>query len=351
MTKLKKGAFFTDIHFGKKANSNLHNEDCIRFITWFCKQVRKDPDIDYIGFLGDWNENRSALNISTLNYSYQGAKMINELGLPVFFIIGNHDLYHRHTRDVHSVIPFSEFDNFQIIDNPIILEEIEGRALFCPYMFDEEYPSLTKYLDIPFWAGHFEFKGYIVTGYDITMPTGPDPRLFKGPKHIVSGHFHKRQVIEGVDNVVYMGNTFPMDFGDSGDVHRGMMVYDHKNDKMDFLDWGECPKYVKTTLSDLLDQRITLHPNSRVRCIVDIPVSFEESTFLKQNFTERFNLREFTLEESREMAEVLSGTESNIDWEKHKLASVNELVVQMLNEIDSEHIDNQLLVDIYQKLK
>ena len=207
-----------------------------------------------------------------------------------------------------------------------------------------------NYTNIPFWAGHFEFKGYVVTGYDITMPTGPDPIIFEGPKYIVSGHFHKRQVKSGIDNVVYMGNTFPMDFGDAGDVNRGMMVYDHEKEKMVFLDWGDCPKYIKTNLSDLLDKSVTLYPNSRVRCTVDIPVTFEESTFLKQNFTEKFNLREFTLEESREMADLLSETESNIDWEKNKLASVNQLVVQMLNDIDSEHIDNQLLIDIYQEL-
>jgi predicted MPP superfamily phosphohydrolase len=164
MRTLKKGAFFTDIHFGKKANSNLHNEDCRRFINWFCEQVRKDPDIDYVGFLGDWNENRSALNVATLNHSYQGAKMLDHLGLPIFFVIGNHDLYHRHTRDIHSVVPFNEFRNFTIIEEPTIIDKIEGRALFCPFLFHEEYPQLTKYLNIPFWAGHFEFKGYVVTG-------------------------------------------------------------------------------------------------------------------------------------------------------------------------------------------
>jgi len=345
---LKKGAFFTDIHFGKKANSNLHNEDCLRFINWFCEQVRNDPDIDYIGFLGDWNENRSALNIATLNHSYQGAKLLDQLDLPIYFVVGNHDLYHRHTREIHSVVPFNEFRNFVIIDEPTIIEEIEGRALFCPFLFPDEYPQLIQYIDIPFWAGHFEFQGYVVTGYDITMPTGPNAADYAGPDHIVSGHFHKRQVLDHVENVVYMGNAFPMDFGDAGDFNRGMMTFDHTKDKMEFIDWGDCPKYIKTTLSDLLDDTVTLHPQSRVRCTVDIPVNFEESTFLKQTYTEKFDLREFTLEEARELTDLLSETEFEVDLSE--LASVNELVVQMLNEIDSEHIDNQLLIDIYQEL-
>ena len=47
---LKKAAVCTDIHFGKKTNSKVHNEDCIRFLEWFRDQVKKDPEIDHIMF-------------------------------------------------------------------------------------------------------------------------------------------------------------------------------------------------------------------------------------------------------------------------------------------------------------
>ncbi|KKL89356.1 hypothetical protein LCGC14_1915530 [marine sediment metagenome] len=346
MTKLKKGAYCTDIHFGKKANSQTHNEDCLNYLEWFCGNVESDPTIDYVAFLGDWNENRSALNIQTLNYSYKGAKMLNNLNLPIFFVIGNHDLYHRHTRDVHSVIPFVEFDNFILIDQPIIVETIHDTVLFCPYMFHDEYPDLKKYLHIPYWAGHFEFKGFVVTGYNVRMPTGPDPRDYKGPEHIVSGHFHKRQAHE---QVVYIGNTFPMDFGDAGDNDRGMMVYDHVKKDMLFHNWEVCPKYIKTTLSDIIDKNVTMYPQSRVKCLVDIPVTFEESTYLRSKFVEKYDLREFQMEESPEIANALTETETSV--EPGKLESVNELVVKMLMDIDSEHINNKLLVDIYKELK
>jgi len=346
-TTLKKGAFFTDIHFGKKANSQSHNEDCLHFIQWFCSRVESDPDIDYIGFLGDWNENRSALNIQTLKYSYTGAKWLNALGLPIFFVIGNHDLYHRHTREVHSVIPFNEFRNFVLVEEPMIIDKIEGGALFTPYLFHGEYPSLVHYCDLPFWAGHFEFRGFMVTGNRMEMPTGPEHTLFKGPQYIVSGHFHTRQ---SKDQVVYIGNAFPMDFGDAGDFGRGMMTYDHIDNEMLFYDWAECPKYIKTTLTDILDNTAVLHPDSRVKCLVDVPITFEESTGLKQSFTEKYKLREFVLEESPDIRAALSSTQTTIDWSQNKLASTDELVEQMLREISSEHIRNDLLIKEYKEL-
>lgn len=348
MKKLRKSAVFTDIHFGKKSNSKIHNEDCIRYLEWFRDQVQADSEIDHIMFLGDWHENRSALNIETLNYSYQGAKIIDSLDLPVFFIIGNHDLYRRHTRDAHSVIPYQELRNFQLITEPTVINEIGDGALVCPYLFHHEYPLLKEHLHLTTWWGHFEFKGFVITGYTITMPSGPDPMDYRGPKHIFSGHFHKRQAHE---QVVYVGNTFPMDFGDAGDYDRGMMTYDHQTNEALFYNWEACPKYVKTTLTNLLDKSVDIQPEARVKCIIDIPITFEESTELRTIFMERYNLREFTLEESRELKTAISDTETDVDWDNTKLKGVNELVVEMLQDIDTDHIDSDLLIEIYQGLR
>jgi len=349
MKKLKRGAFATDIHFGKKANSQQHNEDCLNFLDWFCDQVKQDGNVDYVAFLGDWNENRSALNISTLNYSYRGAKKLNDLGIPVYFVIGNHDLYQRHTREVHSIIHFQEFKNFTVIEQPTVVKEIGDGALFSPYMFPEEYPSLRKHLSLPFWAGHFEFKGFEVTGYGMILPVGPDIKDFQGPKHIVSGHFHKRQAHE---NVIYMGNTFPMDFGDAGDFHRGMMFYDHNKQEPTWVDWDDCPKYIKTKLSLVLDKTTPLFQQSRVKVLVDIPISFEESNFLRKTFMEKNKLREFVLEESQEISEAISDTVvtlSEADYDK--LSTVDELVQKMLKDIETEHLNNQTLIEMYANLK
>jgi DNA repair exonuclease SbcCD nuclease subunit len=346
---LKRGAFCTDIHFGKKANSQQHNEDCLRFITWFCDQVKKDGKFDYVAFLGDWNENRSALNISTLNYSYQGAKKLDDLGLPVFFVIGNHDLYHRNSREVHSIVHFNEFENFVVIDQPRIIDEIEGKMLFSPYIFPEEYPDLAKYLKLPFWAGHFEFKGFEVTGSGLRMPTGPEAKDFVGPKHIISGHFHKRQQDA---NIIYMGNAFPMDFNDSGDSHRGMMKYDHIAQTYDFIDWPECPKYLKTELSSILNKSVNIEFDSRVKVLVDIPISFEESNYVRKTFIDQYKLREMTLEESPDIQQVITETDTTgVLAAADKLSSIDDLVHLMLKEITSDHIDPSKLIDIYRNLK
>lgn len=343
---LKKGAYFSDIHFGKKANSHLHNEDCMNYITWFCENVQDDPEIDHIVFMGDWFENRSAINIATMKVAYLAAKKLNDLGLPVYFIIGNHDLYHRHTRETHSLMAYHEFDNFEIIEELTIKDNVHGGLLLCPFLFHQEYPQLKKHKKINTWAGHFEFRGFVVTGADMRMPTGPEAKDYVGPDFIFSGHFHKRQIQE---HVIYIGNTFPMDYGDAGDFNRGMMVYDYIEKEPVFYDWVECPKYIKTTLSDIIDKSVQLVEQARVRCVVDIPISFEEYSFLKDKFHDDYQLREITMEESPEIANALSETETTVDT--NSLKSVNELVLQMLGEIKSDHIDNTVLTEEYNALK
>jgi len=342
-----KCASFTDIHWGCKSNSDQHNQDCLNFVEWFCAQVRADPLIDHVIFMGDWFENRSALNISTMNYSYDGAKLLNELGIPIYFIVGNHDLYHRHTRDVHSVVNFHEFENFIIVDTPILVDEIASGAVLSPYLFPDEYPELAKYLTYKTWWGHFEFKGFVVTGYNVLMPTGPDPKNFAGPDRIFSGHFHKRQLS---DNIVYIGNTFPTNFGDAGDSNRGMAIYDHNNNDLQFVDWPDAPLYFKVSLSEMMDESVTIPANSRVKCLVDLPITFEESTLIKTAYSEDLKLREFSLEESNQLAEVLSDTESDIEDLDMTMHSVDEMVIRMLSDIKSDKIDNQVLVEQYKLL-
>ena len=38
----KKVACFTDIHFGMKGNSRVHNDDCEAFIYWFIEQAKAE---------------------------------------------------------------------------------------------------------------------------------------------------------------------------------------------------------------------------------------------------------------------------------------------------------------------
>lgn len=346
MKKLVRSACFTDIHWGGRSNSKMHNVDCYNFVQWFCKKVKQDGNIDHICFLGDWFDNRSTINVETLNYSHDAAKLLNDLGLPIYFIVGNHDIYHRHTRDVHSSRLFSDFENFCVVDRPQVIKEIGEGAFFTPYLFHSEYENLVEQKAYKTWWGHFEFQGFVITGSDIRMPTGPNADDFKGPKFIFSGHFHKRQAY---NNIVYIGNAFPTNFNDAGDHDRGMMIFDHKTDKVEFINWEQCPKFIKTKLSEILDNGKILLPNARVKCEIDVPIDYEESTYIRDKFCKRYKLREMILEPSPTVQESLTDTE--VEMDNTTLMSVDDMVIEMLSKIDNENVDKNKLIRMYRELE
>lgn len=343
----KKLAIFTDIHFGRKGNSRQHNQDCLDFIAWFCTQV-KGHGYSHVVFMGDWFESRSALNIETLEYSYRGLKMLNELGIPVKFIVGNHDLHRRTTRDIHSVRIFQELENIHVIDKVTV----EDGLLFSPYLFEEEYKDLIPHNDKWAWLGHFEFKGFVVTGQGHALDHGPDHKLFSGPKKIMSGHFHKRQ---NVDNVFYTGNAFPMDFGDAGDWERGMASYYVQENKLTYTNWSNCPKYIKTTLSSVVEDKWHPLPRMKVKCIIDTELGYQDAQALRTAMIEAHHLRDFILEEDRAAKQgLLEGDGVTVTDALPEFTGIDELVISQLQLAKDDKklkIDIDLLVEIYKDLE
>jgi len=57
------------------------------------------------------------------------------------------------------------------------------------------------------------------------------------------------------------------------------------------------------------------------------------------------------LEEAPDIKTALSETETDIDWETVELQGVDDLVLMMLEGIDSDHIDKELLIQQYKDIK
>ena len=341
----KKVALFSDLHLGRRCNSRIHNQDCLDYIDWFCNQL--DKEHTHIAFLGDWYESRSAISIETLEYSYQALQKLNDVGLPVYFCVGNHDLNRRTTRDVHSVRMFNEMSNFVVIDKPQLIDNI----LFAPFLFDREYEQLVEYNEAYAFMGHFEFKNFVLSGTSRLALHGPDHKVFSGPKKIFSGHYHKRQQ---TDNVVYIGNCFPMDFGDADDSERGMCTYYVDEDRVTFTNWADCPKYQHIKLSKVLAEQWVPQAKTKVKCVIDADLGYQEANDLRDAMIESFELRDFILEEDRASKQgLLEGDNSKVEESLPEFTSIDEMVIKQLETIKEDKktkIDSALLIEIYKSL-
>lgn len=337
---------FTDIHFGARSNSDQHLQDCLDYIDWLC-ELAISQEATHIAFLGDWMENRNAINVRTLKYSQEAARRLNALDLPIFFIVGNHDLYHRSNRNVFSTDPFNDLKNFQVISEPI---ELTPELFASPFLFKDEYPLLAEQINAhKYVLGHFEFRNFVVTGHDRTLDHGPDASLFTGPKYLLSGHFHKRQVSK---NIVYIGNTFPTSFGDAWDSERGAAFLDTASEELCFFNYDNAPLFYKTRLTDVLAGDVNFKPRARVRCLLDADIPYSDVQALREEMMETFELREFSVEEdiASKKDALSSGLEIEGDLD---LSSLDGTVRQLITEgvTPTATIDPEYLACLYEELK
>jgi hypothetical protein len=70
-------AIFTDLHFGAKSNSDLHNNDCLEFIHWMTQKA-KEEGCETCLVLGDYHNNRASMNIKTMQYAVKGLEHLND---------------------------------------------------------------------------------------------------------------------------------------------------------------------------------------------------------------------------------------------------------------------------------
>ena len=108
---------------------------------------------------------------------------------------------------------------------------------------------------------------------------------------------------------------------------------------------SEQPLYSTFQLSELISgAEHILKPNMHVRVMMDIDISFEESTFIKETFIETYNLRELSLVPVRI---EMSGIETEVNLE---IQSVDQIVHQQISNISSNNFDTNTLINIYNNL-
>lgn len=333
----KKAACFTDIHFGLKSNSLEHNQDCSDFVDWFIETAKKE-NCETCIFLGDYNHHRASINIHTMQYGLRALEKLNDAFDTVYFIPGNHDLYYRDRRDIHSVEWAKHLPNVTIVNDWFS----EGDVVIAPWLVGDDYKKLAR-MGGKYLFSHLELPHFYMNAM-VEMPDVGEinDTHVTGFEQVYSGHFHKRQARK---NIWYMGNAFPHNYADAGDDARGMMILEWGCDPV-FKSWPKQPLFRVYKLSDILENPDgLLLPRSSIRVHLDIDISYEEANFIKETLIPKHQLREMALIPMKLEQHQLDLAPGDLKFE-----SVDQIIIDQISNIESQFYDPKVLLEIYKNL-
>ena len=337
MGLFKKVACMTDIHFGLKSNSQTHLHDCEEFVDWFIAED-KSAGCETCIFLGDWHHNRNSINLITLDTSIRCLEKLGAAFEQFFWFPGNHDLYYKDKRDVHSSAFGKHIPGVTVVDGVQTLDDVT----LVPWLIGDEWKEMKK-LKSKYIFGHFELPLFYMNAM-VQMPDHGELQAedFGKPEYVFSGHFHKRQ---NKGNIHYIGNAFPHNFADTWDDDRGMMTLEWGGEP-EYINWPDCPKFRTLKLSRLIDEKDQLMKSKMyLKVNMDINVSYEEANFLKETFMADYDIREISM--IQEKISMDTDVDNTVD---NKFESVDQIVTEELVKINSEQFEQKMLLDIYNNL-
>ena len=333
----KKAAVFTDIHFGLKGNSKVHNQDCEDFVDWFIETAKANGCETGV-FCGDWHHNRNSLNLTTMDATIRSMEKLGKAFDKVLMFVGNHDLYYKDKRDVSSTEFARHIPGITVVDKILVEDDVA----LVPWLVGDEWKKVGK-IKAKYLFGHFELPSFYMNAM-VQMPDHGDLKAehFVNQEYVFSGHFHKRQK-QG--KVHYLGNAFPHNYADAWDDDRGMMVLEHGGEP-EYINWEACPKYRTIKLSKLIDDTDKLIKDKMyLRVTLDLPISYEEANFIKETYISNYGVRELTLIPQKQMEEI------STDLDIAQFESVDQIVASEIAELDTANYNKNTLLQIYNGLE
>ena len=230
-----KVAIITDQHFGAR-------NDSIAFLDFFEKfydntffPALDANAIDTVLVLGDTFDRRKYVNFYALD---RAKKMffdkLEERGIRVHMLAGNHDTYYKNTNEVNSPdLLLVEYGNIDVISKPETIV-IDGTSIcmmpwICPENYQESLNHITN-TKAEICMGHFEIAGFAMHR-GMESNDGLAKETFQKFDLVFSGHYHHRSSDK---HIHYLGNPYELTWQDYNDP-RGFHLFDLDTRELEFI--------------------------------------------------------------------------------------------------------------------
>ena len=344
-------AIITDQHIGARKNSKLFHDYFLKFYEDIFFPTLIKEGITTIVDMGDTFDSRKGVDFAALEWAKDHYfDRLQELGIDVHTIIGNHTAYYKNTNDLSGVnLLLREYKNVKIYSEAEEVTIDKTKFLFVPWINSENKEKTLDVIeqsDSPCVMGHLELNGFMATRGHY-MEHGMDRHVFDKFDRVFTGHYHMRS---NDDNVFYLGNPYEMYWNDVNDRNRGFHLFD--TDTLEHTPVNNPYQlfhnlYYDDTPHQMLD--VSYLNQKIVKVIVrkkSDPKQFEKyidkiysSNLAELKIVENFDFtegEEFEAEESEDTISLLNRyiQESEVDLDKFKVTSILQEVYKEACEVE-----------------
>ena len=235
----------SDIHVGVHQNSQLWLDIANQWVDWLVIELTNHNIKDII-ICGDLFHYRDEIAVNTIHHVTNLMYKLKQFN--IIMLVGNHDAYYKDRSDVNSLSIFSGWDNITIVENETYIhKQFERTYSFVPWGEDINQTTAS---DIIF--GHFEIQNFKFNHSKICTHGLKPTKILDKTDLIITGHFHTREERSYKNgDIVYLGNPYQMDFGDTGQT-KGYYILNLKNNGYTFHKNTISPTHEKLVLSELI---------------------------------------------------------------------------------------------------
>jgi DNA repair exonuclease SbcCD nuclease subunit len=212
-------ALLNDTHCGIRNSGEIFLNNAAKFYDDVFFPYMKEHNIKQIVHLGDYYDNRKAINIRALHHNRKHfLEPMRELGIRMDIIPGNHDTYYKDTNNPNSLKELLGYfiNEVAIIERPKVLTYDSLKFAMIPWINKSNYDEIMKFInscEADVLGGHLELSGFdMMRG--LKNEHGMDPSPFKRFDMVFSGHFHTKS---NIDNIYYLGTQFEFFWSDAHD--------------------------------------------------------------------------------------------------------------------------------------
>jgi len=177
----------SDTHLGVRSNSREWMdiiEDYFRnfFIPLLQKEGRPG---DVVVHCGDVFDSRQSINLYVLN---KGINIFEDIAkiMPIYMIIGNHDIFMKYTNDINSLKVFRHVENITIFEKPTHVMFGNKKMFFLPWV--EKHDEIKEIIQNPENASDVLFCHTDIRGLSFNRFTkieeGTEAEVFKAHKRV-----------------------------------------------------------------------------------------------------------------------------------------------------------------------